>query len=201
MFWYDEEVKRLELERSNRQSNAGMVFYGSSSIRMWNSLTVDFAQFHPINAGFGGSTFAACSWFFERTVAPLQPTSLVLYAGDNDLGDGRHPEEVFLFFKQLVLQIEQKFGSIPVAFLSIKPSLTRWNIIDQITYTNKIIKNEIEKNHPTICYIDIFTQMMDEFGFPKREFYMHDGLHINEKGYALWKKLLLQAIIDKKFNV
>ncbi len=53
----------------------------------------------PINLGFGGSTLAACAWFFDPIVAPVShPQTLILYAGDNDLGDGRHPEEVLFFF-------------------------------------------------------------------------------------------------------
>ncbi|MEO6149861.1 MAG: hypothetical protein ABIP28_06855 [Mucilaginibacter sp.] len=31
----------------------------------------------------------------------FQPERLIFYAGDNDLGDGRHPEEVFIFSRNL----------------------------------------------------------------------------------------------------
>jgi len=59
----------------------------------------DFEEYMPINLGFGGSTLAACAWFFDPIVAPvIHPQTLILYAGDNDLGDGRHPEEVLFFF-------------------------------------------------------------------------------------------------------
>jgi hypothetical protein len=97
MFWYEDEVVRLEREISQLAYLPETIFYGSSSIRMWDSLYSDFAAFKPINLGFGGSTLAACVWFFDRVLASQKPGRIVFYAGDNDLGDGRHPEEVYFF--------------------------------------------------------------------------------------------------------
>lgn len=71
-----------------------IAFYGSSSIRLWATLASDFPGLSVVNLGFGGATLAACVYFFERLVLPCSPASLVLYAGDNDLGDGRRPEDV-----------------------------------------------------------------------------------------------------------
>ena len=144
MFWYEEDVKLLELLKANVVEQPQLVFYGSSSIRMWNNLSNDFGEFHPINLGFGGSTMAACVWFFDRIMVNLQPKGMIVYAGDNDLGDGRHPEEVFIFFKQLIASIRKNYGNIPVGYISIKPSILRFNIIEQIKFTNKIIAEEIE---------------------------------------------------------
>ncbi|MES1160748.1 MAG: GDSL family lipase, partial [Bacteroidota bacterium] len=143
MQWYENEVQRLEKETASLEYDPKMVFYGSSSIRLWDNLYQDFSDYQPVNLGFGGSTLAACVWFFDRLLTPYHPKSIIVYAGDNDLGDGRHPEEVFIFFRQLVASTRQRFGSIPLAFISIKPSITRWNIVDSIRYTNKIIEDEI----------------------------------------------------------
>ena len=109
-----------------------VVFYGSSSIRLWETLHEDFAAYQAVNLGFGGSTLAACDWFFDRLLGMYHPECLIVYAGDNDLGDGRHPEEVFLFFQQLVANARRKFGDMPCAYISIKPSISRWNIVDSI---------------------------------------------------------------------
>jgi lysophospholipase L1-like esterase len=194
MVWYENEVQRLEKERAALTDDPKLLFYGSSSIRLWDHLQEDFAGYQPINLGFGGSTLAACVWFFDRLVAPFHPTSIIVYAGDNDLGDGRHPEEVFIFFKQLVSQVRYHFGDIPLAFISIKPSITRWNIVDSIRYANKIIEEEIKREANHLYYINIYNRMTDVSGYPKREFLEPDGLHINAKGYALWKEIILQFL-------
>ncbi|TDH29201.1 GDSL family lipase [Segetibacter sp. 3557_3] len=194
MFWYEDEVKRLEEDLSIVTEPHGVVFYGSSSIRLWDSLQEDFADYAPVNTGFGGSTLAACGWFFNRIFTNLNPKSIILYAGDNDLGDGRHPEEVFLFFKELVDMIHERYGDIPLGFISIKPSFTRWDIVDKIRYTNKLIEAEINRLGRNMCFINVHDKMTDKTGYPKKEYLDPDGLHINEKGYALWKETIMESV-------
>ena len=194
MQWYENEVQRLEKEKESLKYEPKMIFYGSSSIRLWETLDQDFAAYRPVNLGFGGSTLAACVWFFDRLLSPYHPESIIVYAGDNDLGDGRNPEEVFIFFRQLVASTRQRFGNIPLAFISVKPSISRWNIVDSIRYTNKIIEEEIKKEGNNLYFINVYNRMTDNSGYPKREFLDPDGLHINEKGYALWKEILLPYV-------
>jgi lysophospholipase L1-like esterase len=194
MVWYENEVQRLEKERTELTYDPKLLFYGSSSIRLWETLYDDFADYKPVNLGFGGSTLAACDWFFDRLVAPFHPNSIIVYAGDNDLGDGRHPEEVFIFFQQLVARTRRQFGDIPLAYISVKPSISRWNIVDSIRYCNKIIEEEIKRQADNLTFINIYNRMTDNAGYPKREFLDPDGLHINEKGYALWKGIIRQYL-------
>src|SRR6201986_3070951 len=117
MVWYENEVQRLEQERTLLTYEPKLLFYGSSSIRLWESLHEDFASWLPANLGFGGSPLAACDWFFDRLLSSSHPSSIIVYAGDNDLGDGRQPEEVFIFFQQLVSLTRRRFGDIPLAFI------------------------------------------------------------------------------------
>jgi lysophospholipase L1-like esterase len=194
MIWYESEVQRLEKERAALTYEPKLLFYGSSSIRLWDGLLEDFAAWQPANLGFGGSTLAACDWFFDRLIAPFNPGSMIVYAGDNDLGDGRHPEEVFIFFQQLVNRIRRQFGDIPLAFISIKPSITRWDIIDSIRYTNKLIEEEITKQTDNLHFINIYTRMTDNSGYPKKEFLDPGGLHMNAQGYAIWKETILHYL-------
>lgn len=98
MTWYEEEVRELENRRLQSNFGEGMIFYGSSTIRLWETLHEDFIDYKPINLGFGGSTLEACVWYFDRVVALHNPKSIIVYAGDNDLGDGRLPKEVFIFY-------------------------------------------------------------------------------------------------------
>ncbi|MBC7720565.1 MAG: GDSL family lipase [Pedobacter sp.] len=201
MFWYEEDIKCLELIKANVVKQPELVFYGSSSIRMWSNLGNDFGQYHPINLGFGGSTMAACVWFFDRIMVSLQPKGMILYAGDNDLGDGRHPEEVFIFFKQLISNIRKNYGNIPVGYISIKPSIRRFNIIEQIKFTNKIIAEEIERMNDATFFVNVYDQMLDENKYPRRDLFEAEGLHINDKGYALWKRIIDETLASKSLHL
>ncbi|WP_025763015.1 GDSL-type esterase/lipase family protein [Dyadobacter tibetensis] len=195
MEWYEEEVKRVLAVQEIIIDRPSTIFYGSSSITLWSTLGEDFKSLNAVNFGFGGSTLAACAWFFPRLfTSGMALQRLVLYAGDNDLGDGRNPEEVFLFYTQLMYQVRQKFGNIPCYFISIKPSFSRWEIIGRIKTANKLIRNEISQD-PFQHYVDIYPAMLNEQGIPARHLYEPDGLHISAAGYDLWKREVRQAIL------
>src|ERR1700748_437195 len=176
MFWYEDEIKRLERKRAETAYQPATLFYGSSSILLWDDIADDFKDFKPVNLGFGGSTLAACTWFFDRVMVGYQPERLVFYAGDNDLGDGRHPEEVFIFFQELAARVTKRFGSLPCYFISLKPSINRWDISDRFTFTNQLISAEIKNNLPDWHWIDIYSKMLNADGKPNAEYYLEDCL-------------------------
>lgn len=190
MTWYEDEVRLLEQKITNLPPAANRTaFYGSSSIRLWQTLATDFEDINALNLGFGGSTMAACTWFFERLLPPAQPASVVFYAGDNDLGDGRHPEEVYLFFCEFVERMQQHLPGVPVTFLAIKTSLARWNIRAQIQRTNQLIA--AETNRRANCqFIDMMTPLLGGDGTPQRAYFESDGLHLSPAGYAVWREAL-----------
>jgi len=194
MHWYEDEVKGLEKKIREMPYQPDTLFYGSSSIRLWESLYNDFATYKPVNLGFGGSTLAACVWFFDRLMMPLNPKRLVVYAGDNDLSDGRNPEEVFIFFEQLVVKARQRFGDLPCYFISIKPSPSRWHLADQFRYANNLIENEIIKQDSNWHFINIFEAMLDAGQSPKKEYYGGDALHMSPKGYELWTQMITKQL-------
>ena len=189
MEWYEAEVLILEARLKKITVACPAVFYGSSSIRMWDTLAQDLDIPNAVNAGFGGSTLEACVYFFDRLIPPLHPASLVVYAGDNDLGDGKTPEQVLTSFRALALMVERKLGPTPFGFISIKPSPARAGILDRIRRTNQLIQAEIA-NLPSAYWIDVFTAMLDQSSTPRPELFLEDGLHLGRKGYQLWAELL-----------
>jgi len=194
MYWYEDEVKRLEKDRLKLSYEPETLFYGSSSIRLWDSLYQDFAHLKPMNLGFGGSTLAACVWFFDRIMMPYNPKRLIVYAGDNDLGDGRHPEEIFIFFQQMMVKARERFGDIPCYYVSLKPSPARWQIADSFKYANNLIESEIVKQQNNWHFINIFKAMLDNAGLPQKDLFVSDALHLSPQGYALWKQVINDSI-------
>lgn len=189
MDWYESEVRELERAVVSRVNGNRMpVFYGSSSIRMWDTLDADFDP-SVLNLGFGGSTLAACDYFFERLVPPVHPRSLLVYAGDNDLGDGRRVDDVYASFVSLADKVEASLSEIPFGFVSVKPSPSRHGIDDRIRQFNQMVREEIA-SRPSAYYVDVYSAMLDKSGEPRAEFFLPDGLHLNRDGYRLWGSLL-----------
>jgi len=191
MIWYEDEVHQLEAKLSANTNR--VVFYGSSSIRLWNTLARDFPELDTFNLGFGGSTLAACAWYVDRLLLPAKPRSVVFYAGDNDLGDGRNPEEVFLFFYAFAQKMRLHLPDVPLTFLTIKISPTRWNLADPIRQTNRLIRHCVEQL-PNARTIDTTTPLLGMDGRPRREFFQNDGLHLTPAGYEAWRNTLRQHL-------
>src|SRR6478672_5405294 len=73
----------------------GVLFVGSSSIRLWDGLESDFSALPVvINRGFGGSRLSDCVHYLDRLVVRYRPRLVLVYAVDNDLAEGRSAADV-----------------------------------------------------------------------------------------------------------
>src|SRR3954463_6489189 len=86
--WKPEIRKFEEADRANPPKPGAVLFVGSSSIRIWESLATDFPSQYVLNRGFGGSQIADVTRYVDRIVTPYRPKMIVFYAGDNDLAAG-----------------------------------------------------------------------------------------------------------------
>ena len=73
--------------------------------------------------------------------------------------------------------------------MAIKPSISRWKLIDTIRKTNKQIE-QITSTDSRQFFLDVDTPMIGADGKPKPELFIKDGLHLNAAGYKLWNSLL-----------
>ena len=164
-----------------------VLFIGSSSFTKWTSLQQDFPAIPVLNRAFGGSTLLDVIRFEEEVVFKYQPRKIVIYCGENDLASSETitPTEVFNRFKILYEDIRKKQTKVPIIFVSIKPSISRWKMKEKQIETNKLIEAFINKER-NIVFVNIWDKMLDENGNPKKDIFSSDNLHMNEKGYEIW---------------
>jgi lysophospholipase L1-like esterase len=191
---WDAEIDSLtaiDLKQTPPQN--AVLFVGSSSLRLWRNLRSDFPNIDFINRAFGGSRLEDVNYFFDRVVAPYNPKTIVLYAGDNDLNDGLAPDRVLKDFRKFAKLVRAKFPKAKILFISIKPSPSRWKLAETVRKTNELIKTEIgaDKN---ARFVDVWTPMLGPNGEPKPEIFLEDKLHMNEKGYAIWREVLAKYL-------
>src|ERR1700731_3539396 len=116
----EQEVTSLE-NRPIEFSKRPIIFYGSSSIRRWKSLSEDFNGYPVVNCGFGGSRLSDCVRYVSPLVLRLKPAAVVLYAGDNDLAQGAPPDQAFASFRDLYGALRGYSEQMPIAYISVKP--------------------------------------------------------------------------------
>jgi len=119
-------------DRTNRPPKSPLVFVGSSSIRLWKTLAQDFPKHHVVNRGFGGSEISDSVQFADRIVIPYRPRLIVMYAGGNDIHNGKSPETVFNDFKAFVAKVHALLPKTRIAYISIAPNPARWSEVDKV---------------------------------------------------------------------
>lgn len=185
---WEEEIRAFEeADRISPPEAGGVVFVGSSSIRLWETLEEDFPGVDVIKRGFGGSQMSDAVYFADRIVMPYEPRQVVVYAGDNDLWAEKTPERVLDDFQDLVTRIHRRLPETRVSFIAIKPSLARWSIIDRVREANRLVA-EYAATDPRIDYIDIYTPMLASDGTPRAELLVEDELHLSPEGYEVWRE-------------
>lgn len=173
-----------------------VLFVGSSSIVKWKTLPSDFQGIAVINRGFGGSQIADVNRYIDRIVAPYAPRAIVFYCGDNDLAAKpvpKSPETIAKDFQTFVSLVRAKLPEVPIHYIAIKPSLKRAALLDKQQRANRLIREFID-SQPRMTYIDVVKPMLGADGKPRAELFVKDLLHLNAKGYELWKSLVLPVI-------
>ena len=191
---FESDIRAFEeSDRVNPPRAGGIVFVGSSSIRMWPDLRADFPGLNVIQRGFGGSRLDEVLRYTPRIVLPYRPTLIVLYAGENDLVEDRTPEQVFDAYRAFVKLVRDTLPQARIAFVSIKPSPSRWELVDKMRVTNEMIRRDAATD-PALSFVDIFPMMIGPSGRPRSDLFVSDSLHMNHNGYAIWRGMLLPIV-------
>ncbi len=192
---YEREIEIFEeQEAENPSAKGGIVFTGSSSIRMWKTLEEDMAPLPAINRGFGGSILRQVNAYSERMVFPLEPSLVVLYCGENDIAMAdMSVEDTYQDFLDLVELFRYRMPETPILYVSMKPSIARWKYWEQFEAGNKRIKAFCEEKE-YLTFIDVGPAMLGENGEPRPEIFIKDKLHMNALGYEDWTRLIREEV-------
>ena len=183
-------VQYEEDDKSSGLHPEAVLFTGSSSIRRWKSLAVDFAPIPVLNRGFGGSTIPEVTHYAERIILPHKPKIIVFYCGENDLSNDEAEAELALkSFQDFSEWLASHLPETKLFFIAIKPSIRRWHYWPKMTEANQLLKNFIDKND-NYYYIDVASNMLDNEGVVLQDIFVEDNLHLNEKGYKIWTDLV-----------
>ena len=183
-----------EKERQQMPPPGGILFVGSSTIRIWN-VQECFPELDILNRGFGGSDYADVAQSASRIILPYRPKTIVLYAGDNDIAGGKSADQVFKDFSDLVAQIRSALPDALIIVLSIKASPARWNNYPEMKKANTRVSEWAQKQ-PRIKFVDMGTPLLDSEGHPRRELFMEDGLHLNLEGYKIWTAIVKPLLVE-----
>jgi hypothetical protein len=183
---YESEINDFLRQDSVSFPPSGVyLFTGSSTIRKWSNLKQDFDEITVIQRGFGGSNMNALNYYINDIVLPYNPGTIVVYEGDNDLAQGKSPEEVIIRCDTFISKVHRKLPGTIIYFLSVKPSFARKQQLPLQNEVNRQLKKLTKKRKKT-RFIDIRPLMYDKNGLLRQDFFESDSLHINSHCYRVW---------------
>jgi len=188
--WHKELNAFETADKERPPATGGVLFVGSSTIRMWPNIADAFRE-QPlvINRGFGGSTMEDCSLFAQELVVRHKPRLVLVYAGDNDLAEGRTPIQILESFARFTNILRAELPDTRIAYISVKPSPSREKFQGKMRETNDAIAAYLRRL-PNSEFIDVYTPMLGADGRARAELFRADQLHMNDEGYRLWQSVI-----------
>lgn len=187
-FWNDVQAFKKQDSIQPPPQHA-ILFVGSSSFTKWTDVQSYFPGYIIINRGFGGSSLPDMIRYEKDVIFKYEPKQIVIYCGENDLAFSNTvtAQMVFERFKQLFTDIRTMYPKVPLIYISMKPSPSRWNMKDKMIEGNELIRKYLKKKKKTV-FISVWSDMLGPDGKPMEDIFGADKLHMNAKGYAIWQK-------------
>jgi lysophospholipase L1-like esterase len=177
-------------EASDRQSpppKDGILFIGSSTIRLWKTLAEDYPNLKVINRGFGGTEIVDSTHFADRLIFPHEPRQIFLRAGGNDIHAGRTPRQVAADFAEFVRVVRTRLPKAEILYISVSPAPSRWGESDKYRELNRLIR-EMALSMPRVGFVDTFDMVLRPDGSARPELFVKDRLHFSPEGYQLLRE-------------
>jgi predicted alpha-1,2-mannosidase len=147
------------------------------------------------NRGIGGDdTDGVLGRLTEVTES--NPSKIFIMIGTNDLSYSKSIDYIVDNYKKIIAKIKQSTPGTEIYIQSIIPTddaiyTTRKN--SDIIVINDRLKQIAEDNG--LIYVDLFSVFKLDNNKLNPE-YSYDGLHLNGKGYLIWKKVIEKYIIN-----
>lgn len=198
---FEEEIQQLELKKDYADKSEYLLFIGSSSIRLWSSVSKDIEPYESILRGYGGAHYYDLIHFIDRLTKNHEKAKAVALFVANDITENKEgqklelkPKEVKKLFIGVYKRIRKQLGNdIPIFKIETTPTPKRWEVWPKISKANNLIKAYIE-NRKNIYFISTRDYYLNNNGKPIKEYFMEDQLHLNIKGYKLWGEIIKKEI-------
>lgn len=191
--WEPEIQKFGQLDLTETYADNSVLFAGSSSIRLWKSLSEDMEPYPVIQRGYGGARLSDFAVYADRIIYPHKDkiSGVVLFIANDISGrdSDKDPKDVLKLFRHTVKIIRKELPSVPVFWIGITPTSSRWQAWPEISEANSLIEKYCEKNRNTY-FISTATHFLNENGTPRDELFVSDRLHLNDEGYRIWKRVI-----------
>ena len=172
-----------------------VLFYGSSSIRLWKTLEADMSPRPVIQRGYGGARLSDAVTFVDRVVTPHEFSALVVFVA-NDI-DGRPnqptPERVGELFDELLTKVRAHHPTEPVFWVEVTATPARRDLWPLVRQASDLIARRCDED-PNAYFVPTSPTFLSFDEETTERLFRSDGLHLSREGYRLWTEIITDAL-------
>ncbi len=191
-------TKILEKEaKQGLPAKEGILFIGSSTIRLWRSVSKDMTPLPVINRGFGGARSWEVLHFIDDLAIKHKPKLIVYFCGTNDAVNKKNDADfIYSNYLSFVQTIREQLPDTRFIYLSVTKVPSREKVWGKMDAINQRAQADAIKND-YMRYFDMNQFVFDEHDKPITTLYRKDQLHLNREGYAILTKLLRPLVEEE----
>lgn len=191
---WEETIQKMEARNvaEGKWPEGSLLFFGSSSFRLWKTMGTDMAPFPAINRGYGGAKYVDMVLFAERMLKPHRYRALMLFAANDvnkDDESDSSPEEVAVAVNEIIRVSKAHLSDAPIFIVEVTPTESRWKFWDKTREINATLR-EIALTTENVFFVATAQHYLHADGSPRAELFVDDKLHLNQDGYAKWAGLI-----------
>jgi len=201
---WQEDVAKLAESNATDGGSEHVLFLGSSSFRLWDTIQEDLAPVKVVKRAFGGARFGDLAIHTPELTAGLRFSKAVVFIA-NEITDKSEedtdPETTSKYARLVIAQLRAERPEVPIHLVAVTPTPLRYKYWPRIQLTNSMLR-KIAESTPGVYYIPTAYAFLDRDGNPRAELFKDDRLHLNPNGYRTWSKILLGSLqtADQEFR-
>ncbi|MGN1078069.1 MAG: InlB B-repeat-containing protein, partial [Candidatus Gallimonas sp.] len=172
------------------QENIDYLFIGDSiiSTSFWYTYAGQFGGLNSVNLGVPGTQIPY--WIEKLSTADIlqyNPVNVVMHIGINDVNDGAASDETVIGrLTTLFAGLKEIYPEVNLYYISI--------CHNALFPQNRAIYESVNAwvgERTNVTFLDVAQYITtDESGVAETQWFISDGLHLNENGYGLWNRAL-----------
>jgi len=192
LFW---KIRNSEFKTLDVDSNS-IVFFGDSHTQNFEVAEA----FKSLNVKNRGIILDGTATALERLdyIVSKQPKKIFIQIGINDLLSGVTPKVVSDDIEKMIEKTKYISPRTSIYIQSVFP--TNWNkfkdqkpVLNDVIELNRLLQSVSDKYN--CAYIDLFSLLVKGSGL-NPEYESGDSLHLNGKGYVLWRDYITRFVAN-----
>ncbi len=176
-----------------------ILFYGSSSIRLWDTIATDVSPLVPTRRGFGGAKSIDLAVFADEVLRAQPYDALVIFVANDISGEADQPEyspdQVIGWLTEVVEVSRAWQPAAPILLVEVTPTPKRWDVWPRQLALNLRLR-EWTLSQPGVEFLATAEYFLDSQGSVRETLFDPDRLHLNPDGYRLWGRLIRRRVLE-----